>query len=188
MEDTLENILDEFKIVNEHEINEYKVNEIEPRDNIIKELAIDTIRIEIVYKFTNLMNIYIWNWCYQQLFEHVFNNKEINIKEIMEKTKKNLLQIHKLEDTFPPNIYEWKHLKEYTNSMLPGTELLLSRKTIIKIKNLDTKYKNCIEKIIITIDKYTNRTTITYENLLEIKNSFENIYELQNPDIILRVS
>ncbi len=89
---------------------------IETRENIIKYFASGAIFIEANHDY-DLANIYVYNWCYNELYAHVVDKKEINIKEVFAKARKNLLSQEKLQDIFTPNIYEWKQLSKVTKNM-----------------------------------------------------------------------
>ena len=111
-----------------------ETNMLETRENIIKHFAHHCIITEANHKMVILIQIYLWRWCYSELYEHVCNSKKLDIKALFDKTKKNITDIYKLEDTFPPNIYSWKHIKNLTKNIEPGTELLIPNYLIVKIK------------------------------------------------------
>lgn len=153
-----------------------ETNMLETRENMILCLAPYCIHTEFIH-INNLIGIFLWNWCYIELYENCINGKKINIKEIFDKLKKNL-KLYKLQDTFPDNIYEWNTLKKFTKNISPNNKLLISKKLSFKIKNLDTRISNFVEKVNKILDKYYSCVNLNFEQLMEIKQTFELSNEL----------
>ncbi len=148
-------------------------NVLETRENIIRYFASSAIVVEATHKIHDLTQIYLYSWCYNELYEHVFNSKQINIQELFDKTKKILNKLFKLEDQFVPNIYEWEQIRKFTGKIRPDTQLLLTPKVIRGIKQLDIDYEQFVNKICLVLDKYQTNKTIGQDQLLDIKNQFE---------------
>lgn len=155
-----------------------ELNMLETRENIIIHFAHHCIITEATHKMGTLIQLYLWKWCYAELYEHVCNSKKLDIKALFDKTKKNLTDTYKLEDTFPPNIYSWIYIKNLTKNIEPGTELLIPNYLIIKIKWLDKIYEDFVEKVCEILDKYSSNPSLNLDQLIEIKKVFEQSYNL----------
>jgi hypothetical protein len=153
-------------------------NVLETRENIIRYFASNTIVVEATHKIYDLTSIYLYSWCYNELYEHVFNSKQVNLQELFDKTKKNLKQTFKLEDIFVPNIYDWDDIRGFTGKIRPDTQLLLTPKVIRGIKKLDMDYERYVNKIYLVLDKYQTNKTIGQDQLQDIKNQFEDAFKL----------
>jgi len=157
-----------------------ETNVLETRENIIKYFASNAIQVEAIHKFFSLTDCYVFNWCYNEFYYHVVDSKKINFVEVIEKTKKNLKGIYKLEEHFPPNIYKWIEIKKFTQGINPNTELLLSPKVIKGIKQLDQKYDAWVNQICLYLDKLKFKTTLTAEELNELYKELSSINEIRS--------
>ena len=165
-----------------------ELNMLETRENIIRQFAQYCIITEATHKMDTMIKIHLWNWCYEELYEHVFKAKKLDIKALFDKTKKNLTDIHKLEDMFHPNIYSWEHIKNLTKNIEPGTELLIPTKIINKIKHIDKKYDEFVEKVCVVLDKYSSNPSLNYDQFFEIKTVFEQSYNLGGNLVLMLIS
>lgn len=162
-----------------------ELNMLETRENIIRHFAHHCIITEAAWKMDVLIKIYLWKWCYKELYEHVINAKKLDIKALFDKTKKNLTDEYKLEDIFHRNIYSWKHIKNLTKNIEPGTELLISINLMKKIVYIDKKYDDFVEKVCVVLDKYASNSSLNYDQLIEIKTVFE---QSNNWNLVLMLS
>ena len=103
----------------------------------------------------------------------------------MEQTKKNI-ELYKLEKLFPQNIYEWKTINKFTKNISSQNKLLISKRLLNKIKNQDSKTQEFIEKVNKILDKYKNCLTINFEQLCEIKDTFD-LSQMLIKDISLKM-
>jgi hypothetical protein len=155
-----------------------ETNVLETRENIIRFFASSVITVEAIHKIYDLTQIYMWSWCYNELYEHVVNSKQINLSELISKIKKNFGDIHKLENEFPQNIYKWKDIGKFTEKIDPNAQLLLTPKVIKGIKRLDLVYERFVLQINAVLDKYQTHSTINFNQLIDIKNQFINAQNL----------
>jgi len=159
-----------------------ETNMLQTRENIILCLAPHVIHTEIIHQH-KLLNFYLWKNCYTELYEHVCNNKKINIKEIFDKTKKKI-ELYKLEKLFPENIYEWETIDKFTKNIDTQNKLLIPKRLLIKIKDQDFKTQKFIEKVNNILDKYNNCLTLNFDQLIEFKEIFQLSDELTNTIIV----
>lgn len=155
------------------------------RENIIKYFASYCVLTEATNKLVNLPQIYLWSMCYEPLSEHVTKGTSINLKELFDKIKKWLLVCPKLENCFPPNIYDWKHIENFAGSIKNEMPLFISNNLLVKIMDLDKRYDDFVEKVFMVFDKYNEFESLNREQLIEIKKVFEDSYTLGH-DLSLR--